>query len=502
MDRRPSFVSALLTAAVLVAATAVPARAERLRVCTFRYNASDELDVLTAALSPEEFEFVELTPTTSYSLDAPGARESQSLLLDRCRPDLRCDVLVFTGEFAGRFFGTAGTSPSLQELEEAACQARCAGLFHAPQEVFLLACNTLATKDPDERTPERYRDILLDHGFDDAAAAHAVELRYGPLGPSIRQSFQRIFKGVPRIYGFASPAPIGEFSAPLLRSYFARRGDYRAFLQAAWDNGGPNQALHAAFAGTSMVQTAGLTPADPAAGDRDLVCALYDESQSVAARLQLIDELAHRDDFLAFVPTVQLFLRRHPPGAYVGLERSMFRVLQAADAARAQVLGLLRALDVSTVQLELAQFARQMEWISREDFRQRAVACARALLQGERTSGMVDAMCAVATDQPIGGDFALEDVPEAVFADPDGMRLVACLSPVDARLDARFVAALDSPNPWVRSWAAYALTKRLPLSADILGELARHRDAPSADVRERVRWILTAQPALFPARKR
>ena len=54
-------------------------------------------------------------------------------------------MVVLTAEFAGRFFGSCGRSLSLQEMEEASCKARCDGLFHEPTEVFLLACNTLAT---------------------------------------------------------------------------------------------------------------------------------------------------------------------------------------------------------------------------------------------------------------------------------------------------------------------------------------------------------------------
>jgi hypothetical protein len=79
-------------------------------------------------------------------------------------------MVVITAEFAGRFFGSCGRSLSLQEMEEASCKAHCDGLFHDPKEVFLLACNTLATKDVDMRGPQIYLQVLLDHGFDRAQA--------------------------------------------------------------------------------------------------------------------------------------------------------------------------------------------------------------------------------------------------------------------------------------------------------------------------------------------
>ena len=141
-----------------------------------------------------------------------------------------CDLVVYSAEFAGRFFGKQGVSLSLQEMEEASCQPRCTGLFRRPREVFLLACNTLATKDEDSRTPEEYLHVLLDHGFDRAAAERVVELRYGPLGPSFREALRRVFAGVPRIYGFSSVAPRGEYTAPMLARYLRGQGDYATAL--------------------------------------------------------------------------------------------------------------------------------------------------------------------------------------------------------------------------------------------------------------------------------
>lgn len=52
------------------------------------------------------------------------------------------------------------------------------------------------------------------------------------------------------------------------------------------------------------------------------------------------------------------------------------------------------------------------------------------------------------------------------------------------------------------SWAAYALSQRLPLSPYILQVLARRLDTSSVDVRERLRWILTTQTRLYPTPKR
>src|SRR5205085_12245235 len=140
-----------------------------------------------------------------------------------------------------------------------------------------------------------------------------VGTRYGPLGPSFRQSVRRIFMGVPRIYGFASVAPTGDRTAPLLERYFDAKGDYERYLEQADRDTGRNAELLGAFRDTGLVQTPGLMLTEPAAADRSLVCRLHDERQPVATRLRVIAHLMERDDVLSFVPTIQLFFARHPP---------------------------------------------------------------------------------------------------------------------------------------------------------------------------------------------
>jgi hypothetical protein len=76
------------------------------------------------------------------------------------------------------------------------------------------------------------------------------------------------------------------------------------------------------------------------------------------------------------------------------------------------------------------------------------------------------------------------------------VRLVDCLHPVDARVNARLAAALDAADPSLRLWAAYALSRRLPLDDRTLTRLAGYLNDPLPDLRERVRWSFRAQGAL------
>jgi hypothetical protein len=495
--------------ALLLAVALAPTRASaaRLVVCAFSFHGPREIQVFKDRLSSDDFDVIDLSPhQLPVAMPAPpraGDRADPARWLFRlCRPDLRCDVVVYSAEFAGSFFGAYGKALDLRDMEEASCQARCDGLFHDPREVFLLGCNTLATKAQDTRTPAQYLQVLMDHGFDRTTAERVVGTRYGPLGPSFRESLRRVFMGVPRLYGFASVAPAGEHTAPLLDRYFRTKGDYRRYLEQAGRDTGRNAELLAAFRGTGLVQSTGLTRAEPAAVDRDAVCRLYDEREPVATRLRVVLGMLARTDFLAFVPTIQVLFDRHPPERMTGTERALFEEIQRSEAPREEVLRLVHELEVSALRLELAHFARHLGWLSPAAFRTLALDAARELMRRPLSTDVVDVMCEIPRHESLRNEFGSDDLPPRLFEHHEGIRLVDCLSPADPRVSARLLPGLDHPELSTRLWAAYALSRRLPLDEAILTRLASHLDDPSEELRERLRWTFRAQVPLSEAVRR
>jgi len=122
-----------LVAMLLLLGLSAPAAA-RLRVCTLALNGPDEVETFRAYLGPDDFDFVDLS---SALAPAPSADATAPPI--RCPAELRCDVVVISAEFGGRFFGSSGRSVSLQDLEEASCQPACAGVFHAqPFQGFIM----------------------------------------------------------------------------------------------------------------------------------------------------------------------------------------------------------------------------------------------------------------------------------------------------------------------------------------------------------------------------
>ena len=502
--------SSAASIAVLLLALVGDAQAAQFRVCTFGFNSPHELAAIKSQLSPQDFDFVQLTPVPhvpgeesmeSVPRMSPAASDALAAnttgwFMNRCRRDLHCDIVVFSGEFAGGFFGNYGISLNVQEIEEASCQSRCRGLFREPREVFLLACNTLATKNADNRTPSEYLQVLLSHGFSRAAAERVVELRYGPLGPSFRESLRRSFMGVPRIYGFSSVAPRGEVTASLLQQYFKRKGDYARYLTQAERDSKPNKELLAAFAGTSLVQMTGLTPLEPAAADRALVCGIYDDTQTVLERLHIIRQLFGRPDFLSFVPTVEVFFSRHTPETLRGEERRLFAEIQSLEAPRRQMIDLMYRLNVSALKMQMAHLALQLTWITADEFRRLAVEGVKQLLAEPLSTEVVDVACDLVKYVPAGAALRSDEIPEELFAHSEGFRMLDCLSPSDARLSVRMLAGLDSIDESTRRWAVYALAHRLPLDEAVLKGLARRVKDPSADVRDRVQDIFERQSPL------
>ncbi len=482
---------------------AVEVRAQQLRVCTFSFGGPEEVAAFESRLPATDFEFLDLSPPSGLGATrvdvgaAPGTiQDDRGWLQEVCPSNIQCDVAVFSAEFAGKFFGRYGRSLSLQEMEEASCQARCDGLFHAPREVFLLACNTLATKDQDLRTPAGYLQVLLNHGFDRTSAERVVAMRYGPLGPTFREALRRIFMGVPRVYGFSSVAPTGEYTGPMLERYFSTVGDYRSHLEQVRRDGPSNRALAAAFAGTSFIEASGLSPSEPAAADRDLICTLYNEREPVERRLGIVEHLVDRSDLLAFVPSIQVFVNRHPYEEMQGEERRLFEEIQGNEAARERVLALVYELDVSALQLELAHFAVHMGWMTREQLRALAVDAARHLLQRPLASDVVDVMCEVPKHEFVGDEFRSEDLPDALFRDAEGIRFISCLAPFGDAVSTRLAAVLDAEKLEVRVWAAHALTRRLPLPDPALLMVIARLGDPAPEVTERLRWIFAAQQPL------
>ena len=171
----------------MIAVAAPFAVAGKKTICTITVNSPDEKEALRRRLPKDQYRFVELV-----------TKGRSDWLRSSCEEAIECDVLVISGHFnAGDVFysdkAAANEFLRVDELERASCSNSCPMLFSRLKEVYLFGCESL---NPDS---SKYASA------------------YGESG---RDRMRRLFAGVPSIYGFSGPAPVGATAAMLLNRYF------------------------------------------------------------------------------------------------------------------------------------------------------------------------------------------------------------------------------------------------------------------------------------------
>jgi len=235
----------------LPAALYMPTPGKRV-ACFITINSSDEKRVFTKYLNPAEWDLVEVTaPASDGSKDGWFGHA--------CSKNIQCDINVISGHFAGKFFGESGYSLALSELENHSCAQDCRGILENPREVYLLGCNTLASKELDHRTPEEYYRVLREDGYSHETATRVVEDRYGAFGQDNKGKMERSFLNVPYIYGFHSTSPKGIYLGPMIEKYLRALGNFTKHFDAIRDRGltaknTPNAVLVGALKGQKFSQ--------------------------------------------------------------------------------------------------------------------------------------------------------------------------------------------------------------------------------------------------------
>lgn len=308
---------------------------QKFTVCSAAINSSEEMDVvkkrLSSGVNQDGFQFVELT-----TLGTPP-EQTEGVVPDwferACQSGVQCDILLVSAHFTSTGFFSEKTNPSplryplkTENLEAHACSKDCSGILSNPREIFLMACNTLATKRLDHRTPEKYLEILKNDGAIRSRAERAVEDRYGDLGPTNREQTEFEFSGAFRLYGFRSTSQLADNNSRYLNDYFDHIPDYSQHLQKdatlqlskgldSLQKFAPNLEMSSAFRQTSFCQASGKYP-DDGNTEKELwknLCALRNEQTPLIDRLKLARNILSRPDLALYIPDLELFLKSIPP---------------------------------------------------------------------------------------------------------------------------------------------------------------------------------------------
>jgi len=438
-----------LLLALLACLIAFDARATKATVCTITVNSADERDVMKQALPTQRYEFVELVE-----------RGRPDWLTSACRQQVKCDVLVISGHFAGTEFYSSRfhvqESLPVAEMERAICSESCPGLFSEVKEVYLFGCDTLKPEPVKSAMPEIVRGLVR-AGLPAAEAERQARALSERHTESSRDLMRRLFAGVPVIYGFSSLAPLGPTAGPMLRHHLESGSDEPV------GSGRVSARLLKLFGPSSMVVTSGQSAGEPNAAFRREVCSYYDD------RIALAEKLARIHTTLAGpMPQVRMEFDRIERfmAALEARDRESPAVVQAlADlasdsAARARYLAITRETEDPALRIRMIALARSARWL--DDMQQRAELARMihdVLASKSMGFGEVELICTLNREREL--DSALTGVslaPGRSAAQAAGM---ACLGSDEER--GRMLRALAS-NDEREVQAAQAYLRHRPIT--------------------------------------
>lgn len=180
-------------------------------ICSMTFNSADEKQVFKQYLTPHDYNLKELVP----------ANKDPNWFKKACNEIQQCDILVISGHFGGIFFGEQSSSTlSLNELINARDKSFCPAILDKPKSVFLMGCNTLASKLPDHRSVNDYLRVLTGDGFPLNLAEEVAAARYLNFGQSVLETMSSVFNKTELLVGFDSTGPLGAQAAPKLKKAF------------------------------------------------------------------------------------------------------------------------------------------------------------------------------------------------------------------------------------------------------------------------------------------
>ncbi len=419
----------------LMAATAgLDAHAQKSTVCTITVNSADEREAFRRSLPEDKYQFVELVE-----------RGRPDWLASACRQEIRCDVLVVSGHFAGTEFYSSkfdvNESLRVDEMERVQCSASCPGLFSQVKEVYLFGCDTLKPEPVRSATPEIVR-ALLRSGHTRAESERAARSLSERYGESSRDLMRRIFADVPLIYGFSSLAPLGRAAGPLLDEYFESASAEEI------GSGRPSARMLGLFGPSSMTIASGLRESDPNADYRRESCRFFDDRVTLAQKLELVHRTLRGDGAgvrMAF-GRIETFFASLDEGRRHEKEIShALAVLVHDHAARARFLALTRDTEDPALRLRMIALARSVGWLTQAEQRAETVRMIGDLLATNAVGyGEVDLICALNRDRELDRELRHVKVARTFAGRTAHTAARACLGSAEAR--GRVLRALASPN--------------------------------------------------------
>lgn len=383
------------------------------QVCSITINSSDEIEVFKETLGTQDFEFVELVP-----LSVESRPNNVHWFTDACNKGYQCDILVISGHFGGLFFGENHYYIlPVDIMEKQSCSNSCSGVLSGLKEVFLFGCNTLAGKNSDQRTPEKYLQVLLDHHMARDMAETVVAARYLPFGLSFQEQMQLVFQSA--IYGFTSLSPLGRFIRRPLGNYLAaiekHYGSYKSYLDQKRPQS-TNPFIHQTIGGT-IAEVKGIGPDNPQAPLFQKMCQLYKDTVDSITGMQVVEGLMDSGEGPKSYLAIKDFMsrNRNPTGeSLVILDRMKGNPSFKKDF---QILYSQISPRLPYVRIQFLNFLNFFDWVSNTFYQAELKANTLKMIQNP-TSEAYDFVTALVYDEKISLKelkLSAEDIPEGFY---------------------------------------------------------------------------------------
>jgi len=412
-------------------------------VCFMTINSSEEKHLfikhLSSGVNKGKFSFHELVDLNDQSY---GWFERQ------CSKAPPCDILVVSGHFGGAFISDhSSIELPLSELESLSCSNKCSNVLHQPKEVYLFGCNTLATKATDHRTPEEYFQRLLEENFSPSVASINVEGRYGAIGTSFKDSMRRIFKNVPKIYGFDGVAPLGKRIEKSLDRYLKASGNFDQRIDRieigqsvknlaqlnSWNQKNKNwnqylQAFNKAES-TGVMTNCDLLPTP--AWTKDFtqlseICYLKNEEMDLDLRVTRALSLLNSDESLIYIPYAkELFESNFDEGSLQALSQE--RQLQTSNLPKK----LSEAKQLQKTQmgkLKISQLQRSLNFIDENEFNEDVQKTIASYIKYPISVENRDLVCSLKSEFDSFNQIAdLNSIDPRLISSDEGLYVLNCL---------------------------------------------------------------------------
>jgi hypothetical protein len=417
--------------------------ADEMNVCFVTINSSQEKNSFKKSLSSGEnkgkFSFHELVPTGTQGEDWYDLA---------CEKNIRCDLLVISGHFAGSFFGDENEATlTMETMEKKSCENSCDGMMSSPKEVFLLGCNTLAGKEEDNRSASEYLEVLLADNIPLSEASRTVEQRYGAIGTSFESNMKRAFKGVPHIYGFHSIGPSGSSIERYLGDYHRKVPNYYDHLMkieverglalmndfTKWNK--KNQSIADALKITYFAQTSGvLVPCqvqdnvndDPLINILNNICVLRANQLEGEESIDHVIDLLLSDEFNAYIPAITSFLESNQ------YEELLKEKIAENPLIKDKILGLLNNTKTSFGKVDIAKIAFSFGIITKENLNKHKKISILRSFKTPITVADKEAVCSNGDTAEL--NISIDDFDSTVFQSSNGLSALGCLKIKDNRI--------------------------------------------------------------------